>query len=296
VERELLAAVGLLGPRLVDRFRALIRNKVEFFKGWGGKLRHGLYWLRSSGLLEADLRSVRAGVFALCVLLAALTASAKEKVTKFAFQFQGKSRTYYSFVPEIAGAMPVVVLLHGSGRNGQIMADAWKDLAAKEHFIVAAPDAWDSAGWSTQADPPAFLHAVVEQVAAQHPIDQSRIYLFGHSAGAVFSLVLALIDSEYYAAAAVHAGTLSADQYNLFQYAERKMPVAIWVGDRDSNFPLDLVNATKKEFDKNRIPLELTLIANHDHNYYAISDEVNRKAWEFLKKSRLEPPVAEDKQ
>jgi poly(3-hydroxybutyrate) depolymerase len=240
--------------------------------------------------------NVRAGVFSICVLLAALGASAKEKVTKFTFEFQGKSRTYYSFVPDIPGPMPVVVLLHGSGRNGQVMADAWKDLAVKEHFIVAAPDALDAAGWSTQADPPAFLHAVVEQVAAQHPIDQSRIYLFGHSAGAMFSLVLALVDSEYYAAAAVHAGALRADQYKLFQYAERKMPTAIWVGDRDPNFPLDLVNATKKEFDKNKIPLEVSIIPDHDHNYYAISDDVNRKAWEFLKKSHLVPPVAEDKQ
>jgi poly(3-hydroxybutyrate) depolymerase len=235
-------------------------------------------------------------VFAACVFLFALTASAKEKVTKFTFDFQGTSRTYYSFVPEIPGPMPVVVLLHGSGRNGQIMADAWKDLAAKEHFIVAAPDAFDSAGWSTQVDPPAFLHAVVEHVAAQHAIDQTRIYLFGHSAGAVFSLVLALIDSEYFAAAAVHAGALRADQYNLFEFAERKMPAAIWVGDRDPNFPIDLVNATKKEFDRNEIPLELSIIPNHDHNYYVISDEVNRKAWEFLKKSHLAPPVAANKQ
>jgi predicted esterase len=154
----------------------------------------------------------------------------------------------------------------------------------------------DSAGWSTQTDPPAFLHAVVEQVAAQHAIDRSRIYLFGHSAGAMYSLVLALGDSEYYASAAVHAGALRADQYNLFQYAERKMPTAIWVGDRDPSFPLDMVNATKKEFDKNGIPLELTIIPNHDHNYYVISDDVNRKAWEFLKKSQLVIPVAEDKQ
>jgi poly(3-hydroxybutyrate) depolymerase len=242
------------------------------------------------------VRIDRTGVIAVCVLLVGLTASAKDKVTKSTFQFQRSTRTYYFFVPDVPGPMPVMVLLHGSGRNGQVMADAWKDLAAKEHFIVAAPDAWDSAGWSTQADPPAFLHAVVEQVAAQHAIDQSRIYLFGHSAGAVFSLVLSLIDSEYYAAAAVHAGALQPDQYSLFQYAERKMPAAIWVGDRDPNFPLDLVNATKKEFNKNGFPLEVSIIANHDHNYYAISDDVNRRAWEFLKKSHLEQPVAEDKQ
>jgi dienelactone hydrolase len=112
----------------------------------------------------------------------------------------------------------------------------------------------------------------------------------------MYSLVLALADSEYFAAVAVHAGALRADQYNLFQYAERKMPTAIWVGDRDPSFPLDMVNATKKEFDKNGIPLELSIIPNHDDNYYVISDDVNRKAWEFLKKSHLAAPVADAQQ
>jgi hypothetical protein len=27
---------------------------------------------------------------------------------------------------------------------------------------------------------------------------------------------------------------------------------------------------------------------NHDHNYYAISDQVNAKVWEFLKSVHLE--------
>ena len=27
---------------------------------------------------------------------------------------------------------------------------------------------------------------------------------------------------------------------------------------------------------------------NHDHNYYAVSDQVNAKAWEFLKSVHLE--------
>jgi poly(3-hydroxybutyrate) depolymerase len=99
--------------------------------------------------LEAVVKDIRYGVFGVCVLLAAVAASAKETVTKLTFEFHGNTRTYDTFVPDIPVPMPVMVLLHGSGRNGQIMADAWKDLAAREHFIVAAPDAMDSAGWST---------------------------------------------------------------------------------------------------------------------------------------------------
>jgi hypothetical protein len=35
--------------------------------------------------------------------------------------------------------------------------------------------------------------------------------------------------------------------------------------------------------------VELSVIPNHDHNYYVISDEINWKAWNFLKKFQLEP-------
>jgi poly(3-hydroxybutyrate) depolymerase len=242
------------------------------------------------------LKNFRVGVLVLCAFLLAVTASAKEKVAKLTFEFAGKTRTYYSLIPDGEWPLPVVVLLHGSGRDGLVMADCWKDLAAKEHFIIAAPDAWNSAGWDTGPDSIDFFHAMIEEVAAKHAIDRSRIYLFGHSAGAAFSLVLSLIDSEYYAAAAVHPGALRTDQYNLFDYAQRKMPVAVWVGDRDPNFPLDLVNATKKEFEQHGSALQLSIISQHDHNYYAISDSVNRKAWDFLKPLHLTPPVPADGQ
>lgn len=212
-----------------------------------------------------------------------------EKDTKYTFEFAGRTRAYYFFIPNDRGSLPVVVLLHGSGRNGQVMVDAWKGLAAKEHFIIVAPDAYDSSVWGVKLDSPAFLHAVVEQIEARHPIDANRIYLFGHSAGAVHALVFAIIDSHYYAATAVHAGALPQGYEKLlFSQADRRMPIAIWVGDKDPQFHVDAVTATKRLFETNGFPVELSVIPNHDHNYYAISDEVNSQAWEFLKKAQLE--------
>jgi poly(3-hydroxybutyrate) depolymerase len=224
-----------------------------------------------------------------CAFFLAVPAWAQQNATTHAFDYAGKSRTYSAYVPDSEGPLPLVVLLHGSGRNGQIMVDAWKDLAAREHFIVAAPDAFDSAAWSPKNDPPAFLHAMVEQLKAQHPVDANRIYLFGHSAGAEYALILAILDSHYFAATAVHAGALQPANLKLLAYAGRRMSIAIWVGDRDLFFPLDLVTATKKQFESSGFPVELTVIPNHDHNYYAISDQVNAKAWEFLKNRQLKP-------
>jgi poly(3-hydroxybutyrate) depolymerase len=224
---------------------------------------------------------------------ASLLSTGNETTIKDTFQFAGNSRTYYSFIPDVKGPLPIVVLLHGSGRNGQVMIDAWKDLASREHFILAAPDASNAAGWAFKTDSPAFFHAVVEQVKARHSIDESRIYLFGHSAGAVHALVLAIVDSRFYAAAAVHAGALPPGYEKLlFAQADRRMPIAIWVGDKDPLFSIEAINSTKQQFEANGFQIKLSIIPDHDHNYYLIASEINQQAWDFLKTARLDRSAA----
>lgn len=168
------------------------------------------------------MKQIYCGILLVCTFLLTVPALA-EGVTKLSFDYASKTRTYYSFVPDSEGPLPLVLLLHGSGRNGQIMADAWKSLALREHFIVAAPDAYDSAAWNIKMDAPDFLHAVVQNVEARHAVDGNRIYLFGHSAGAEYPLILAILDSHFYAATAVHAGALQPGFYKLFAYARRRM-------------------------------------------------------------------------
>lgn len=230
---------------------------------------------------------LRRHVFVLWVFLFAIPAVAKSKTTKITFDYAGHSRVLFLIVPEKPGPMPLIVALHGSGRNGETIAEPWKDLAVREGFIVAAPDAFNPDSWGSQMDPPEFFRAVIDQVKAIHAIDESRIYLFGHSAGAAYALFLAVMDSDLFAATAIHAGSLQANPEGLFEQAERKMPIAIWVGDRDPNFPLQTVEATRRLYAENGYEIKLTVIPNHDHNYYVISDQVNAKVWEFLKNERM---------
>lgn len=226
----------------------------------------------------------------LCALMPAVCASAKVKVTRSTFDYGDTTRTYYSFVPDVPGPLPLVVLLHGSGRDGAVMAEAWKDLAQREHFMIVAPDAHNTAFWDLDYDSPGFIHAVVDQVKAMHAVDEDRIYLFGHSAGAVFGLILALVDSEYFAAIAVHAGALWPDNYRFFDAATRKMPVAIWVGSKDQSFSAEDVTATKRAFDAHGFHLELSVLQGETHNYDNFSEELDNKAWTFLKDKRLNSP------
>jgi len=224
-------------------------------------------------------------------LLAATEALAADKITKETFGHGGTTRTYYLYVPESvtsASPAPLLVLLHGSGRNGLTLAEPWKDLAKKQGIILAGPDAITSAGWNMGPDGPAFLSALVDVVSAQHPVDPRRVYLFGHSAGAVHALVLGLLESQYFAAAAVHAGALPPEVYPYIARAPRKIPLAIWVGTNDAFFPLKAVRATRDALVAEKLDVKLTEIGGHTHDYYGSASGINREAWDFLKPHALD--------
>jgi poly(3-hydroxybutyrate) depolymerase len=132
-----------------------------------------------------------------CILLALpmllSQARAADRITKETIESQGKKRTYYLMVPDSAkssASAPLIVLLHGSGRNGLSLMEKWKELASSEGVIIAGPDSRDSQGWQIPADGPGFIYDLVEALKTKYPINPRRVYLFGHSAGAVFALNL----------------------------------------------------------------------------------------------------------
>jgi poly(3-hydroxybutyrate) depolymerase len=222
-----------------------------------------------------------------CVVFAA---PAKNEIVRDSLLFEGKKRTYYIFVPEGLSdktAVPLVVMLHGSGRIGLSLVEKWKDLAATEGLIIVGPDALNSQSWDVPRDGPDFLHALVEALKAKYPINPRRVYLFGHSAGANMGLYMSLYESEYFAATAVHAGALFPETYPLIAFAKRKIPIFIVVGTEDQFFPTAQVRATRNELVKQGLTVELTEIPHHDHNYYALAPKINRSAWDFLKKYEL---------
>lgn len=227
----------------------------------------------------------------LLVLSSLLTAAPKDTTTKETVLSGGKKRTYYLLLPETLDATkpaPLIVMLHGSGRNGRILLDHWKDLANKEGIVLAGPESENPAAWRTPQDGPELLRDVVESVKAKCSINLRRVYLFGHSGGAVFGIAMSLYESEYFAAAAVSAGALEPDRVGSFgELAQRKIPIAIFVGTRDPFFPLDLVRKTRDGLNAKGLSIQLTEIPNHDHNYYVRSGDINSSAWAFLKKAEL---------
>ena len=232
------------------------------------------------------------GAAGLAVLLAqALPALASgAKIEKRTLVWEGKTRVHYLFVPSgsrPSGPLPLIVTLHGSGRDGESLVSRWRDVAEKEGIVLAGPDSTDSGHWGTPKDGPAFLRDLVEEVRSNHPIDVRRVYLFGHSAGALFALQMACLESEYFAAAAIHGGALLSSQFAVFDYARRKVPVHMTIGDQDAFFPIADARATRDALRDRGFPVELVEMRWHTHDDYGSSGKINQNAWKFLSKQIL---------
>lgn len=207
-------------------------------------------------------------------------------------EFAGIKRSFYVYPPDSpapSAPAPLVMLLHGSGQNGATLLREWTGLAAAEGFVLVAPNALDDLQWQLRSDGPGFLRDVITATAATHRIDPRRIYLFGVSGGAVYALTLSLLESEYFAATAVFAGAWRDDaSLAIVPLARRKIPVAIFIGDRDEFFPMKSVKATEAALRQAGHPVAVTILKRQGHSYAAVARNVNRDAWEFLAAIRLE--------
>lgn len=172
------------------------------------------------------------------------------------------SRTYYLHLP--AGytptrAWPLLLALRGTTQNTataraagaqQIRGD-WTSVAESAGFIVLAPvgnagSDPNYSGWGASGDG-AEISADLDDAIAHYNVEQSRIYLWGFSAGAHYAHGLALENTNYFAAYGVSAGSL--EQYactdagvpaqgipactTLLGGAQPKIPVDIHLGTTD---------------------------------------------------------------
>lgn len=232
-------------------------------------------------------RPLPLSIVCVLALLAATVTVGAQKITKHSMTSGDQARTYYAFMPEGSEPVPLIVLLHGSGRDGTTLIEPWQSLARKEAVALVAPDALVRQAWTIARDGPAFVHQLVETVRAGGRIDGRRIYLFGHSAGGHHSIDLGLLESEYFAAVAVHAGALTHDQDIMTSQADRKIPIAMWNGTDDRVVDVRAVRQVRDFLISRGFDVTLTEMPRHTHDYYGRASDINKAAWQFLKTRRL---------
>ena len=130
----------------------------------------------------------------------------------------GIYRTYLLYVPSSytsGTAVPLLISLHAFNESAQYQNSLanFKPIADTAKFLIAMPDGQPNnqfngfIGWnifpiSSGVDDPGFIKKLIDVISQQYTIDPNRIYLTGHSAGAILSYELACSMSDRIAAIA----------------------------------------------------------------------------------------------
>jgi polyhydroxybutyrate depolymerase len=137
----------------------------------------------------------------------------------------GVDRTYRLYTPpdtELAGPVPLVLALHGSGNSAESLVDSseFDEAADAGGFIVAYPQAvgisWHAGFCCTtgRGDPGAdvrFLDELITDVASVRRIDEKRVYAVGVSAGGIMAYRLGCDLSGRFAGVGAIAATMALD-------------------------------------------------------------------------------------
>jgi polyhydroxybutyrate depolymerase len=162
----------------------------------------------------------------------------------------GLKRTYRLFVPPQAASakpasLPLVVALHGGLGTGDQFAETsgFEELAKREGFVVVFPDGvdrtWNGGRCCGQAvtkrvDDTGFLARLIESLSGSLPIDRARVFVTGHSNGAIMAFRFGCERAEMVAAIAPVAGSVEIAECR----PSRGVALLTIHGDADQNHPI----------------------------------------------------------
>jgi poly(hydroxyalkanoate) depolymerase family esterase len=135
-----------------------------------------------------------------------------------------RQRDYFLYVPgriRRRDRVPLFLMLHGCSQDARTLAQGSRmnELAEEHRFMVLYPQQslhanpfrcwnWFEPRIGRGAGEAAAIVALVNAVARRYPIDRSRIYVAGISAGGAMTAILALCYGKLFAACAIVAGVM----------------------------------------------------------------------------------------
>ena len=173
-----------------------------------------------------------------------------------------RTMLYWLYLPPVApppGGVPLVIMLHGCDQNANKFAQGTRmnQLAEKQGVAVVYPQqsvtshpqaCWKWYDRATQegGGDVSLIVGIINTVTASHPIDRSRIYICGFSAGGAMAHIVALNHPSLIAAVGVHSsplfgaarGAVAAIKVMLQGDARRAGPAIQELLDRQPGFPL----------------------------------------------------------
>ena len=164
----------------------------------------------------------------------------------YSIEVDGLERTFEVYVPACYDGkkkVPLLLSLHGASGHYMPEASTWHLLAERECFLIAYPEAVMPGGWSiwnmrTDVDDIHYLDCIMDFMLQNYSVDETRLYIHGHSMGDNMATTYVFKRGSRFAAAALLNGpTLASvimDNDDSYKYQpEYPLPVVRMHGTRD---------------------------------------------------------------
>ena len=178
--------------------------------------------------------------------------------------YNGRIRSYWLHIPrnyEAKNPTPMLIALHagGSCASRMMLITNLTAQAEKYNFIIVYPNGitrcnpfwrmWNGGyccgfAYERNVDDVGYIRTLIQHLQLRYNIDTNRIYITGHSNGAILAYRLAAELSEIIAAVAPVAGTIggtASENSSLYVIPDPEQPVSViaFHGRLDDNVPYE---------------------------------------------------------
>jgi predicted esterase len=179
-------------------------------------------------------------------------------VRVFAPSLQAVANARPARTDQPAPLLPLVIAMHGAGGDEHMFMQGYgsgqlRDLAQQHGFLAVAPST------IVMASDPHHVDVVIDDLARHYPIDRDRVYLVGHSLGAIAASKFAAARPDVLAAAACIAG------FDAPPPRAAVCPMLLVAADLDPIFPLSRMTAAAEAARAVGQPVELRVIRDAGH-------------------------------
>lgn len=179
--------------------------------------------------------------------------------------------------------MPLVIALHGAGGDESMFmlgygSGAIRRLSEERGFLVATPYT------PTFGSDASHFDALLADLSRDYNIDRNRVYVLGHSLGAIAAAGLATARSDQIAAIACIAG------YRDSKPGARPVPTLVVSGAQDPIFTPERLNPLIENARAAGVPIEAREVPNQGHTLLVGTELPEVMTW-LLNRS-LEQPAA----
>ncbi len=179
--------------------------------------------------------------------------------------------SFYLFTPSdynLKQKYPLIIVFHWSYGKGSDMIERWKEQGEKKKYLIACPNSSRSGSWDTAED--GNILRMIDSLKKHYNIDESRIYLVGFSAGAVFTYYLGLSNPDKFRAIAAFAGSFKClKSVPLSKDSEKHIPVLILHGSRDNVVDISESEYAQQQLKDYGYQVKFIELKGEKHNYPA---------------------------